>query len=175
MQMPRTCTQELTDAIAAAIGSIELGGQPDRAELETTLAAFAEDILHQARCVVLKQPVVVNQPPVVPLPAVRLPPKELPETCPTCKAQVDPEHPERHCPNDAWDEVIGTLERAWPGRPAALCYSESPCELIAKLIDERDDAKHQYEVRSTAIIDLTRERDDLAKIVEAIRKDITRG
>lgn len=56
--------------------------------------------------------------------------------CPECiRGSADNED---EIESRVWNEVIGLLKQAWPGKE--LVWSE-PLELITRLIDERDEAR----------------------------------
>jgi len=57
---------------------------------------------------------------------------------------------EDHCPNDAWGDVLTCIELAWPDEKP-LMYDCSPCELIVRLIDERDALQAQVQQQELVI------------------------
>lgn len=61
----------------------------------------------------------------------------------------EPVDPESEAANPVWDLVIQTCAQAWPA--GLLTWSQSPTELIVKLIDERDEARAAfYEIKHVA-------------------------
>ena len=70
--------------------------------------------------------------------------------------------------NRVWDEVLAAVRNAWgEDRP----YNDSPCELIAKIIDERDEAREQREDLANEIL---AGRSDLAA-ANARAEEVERG
>jgi chromosome segregation ATPase len=70
--------------------------------------------------------------------------------------------------NEAWDEVLDALKQAWPDE--MLVYDMSPCELIIRIINERDDVQAQLAEKDRRIRELKADLEDAQSVIVQVRK-----
>lgn len=68
---------------------------------------------------------------------------KMPSDCAPSTTPQKPVDPESEEANPVWDLVIQTCAQAWPA--GLLTWSQSPTELIVKIINERDEANQGWE------------------------------